>query len=55
MSENYNEYDIAVIDVLVKEEAMEIVKELNLKGKDKFIALDMLYKQIMQDKYNIKL
>lgn len=51
--DKYNEIDLLAIKVLAKEEAINTVNKLNLKGNDKISALCMVYKQILQDKYNI--
>lgn len=51
--EQYNEIDLLAIKVLAKEEAINEVNKLNLKGNDKLSALCMVYKQILQNKYNI--
>lgn len=51
--EKENEIDLIVIKVLAKEEAINKVNKLNLKGNDKINALCMIYKQILQEKYNI--
>lgn len=51
--EKENEIDSIVIKVLAKEEAIREVNKLNLKGNDKINALCMIYKQILQEKYNI--
>lgn len=49
----YNDIDLLAIKVLAKEEAIEVVNKLNLKGNDKISALCMTYRQILQDKYYI--
>lgn len=49
----YDDVEMSLITELSKKEALIYVENLNLSGYDKLIALDMIYNQILKDKYYI--
>lgn len=56
MNKNYDEEDIAIFKVLAKKEARERIKELGLDGgNDEAMLFESITKQILEEKYNVKL
>lgn len=54
MSTNsFTDDDLIVIKTMAIKEAKESIKKLKLSGVDKTVAIEMKYKEILRDKYNI--
>lgn len=54
MSANsFTDDELIIIKTMAIKEAKEIIKKLKLSGSDKNVAIEMKYKEILREKYQI--
>ena len=52
-ADSFTDDELIIIKTMAIKEAKEIVKKLKLSGSDKSAAIEMKYKEILREKYQI--